>query len=437
MIKLYNTLSHKVAPFTPQSPDTVTMYVCGPTVYHTPHIGNARPCVVFDTLYRMLKAHYPKVIYASNITDIDDKIITRSQELKITHTQLTQKVEEEYLSIMKTLYVMPPDIAPRATESIEAIISMIQKLLSREHAYICQDHVLFHVPSFPNYGKLTNKKLDELRSDVRITTQHEKKHASDFVLWKPAKANEPSWESPWGKGRPGWHIECSAMIEKHLGSTIDIHGGGIDLAFPHHENEIAQSVCCSQEDNLAHYFMHNGHVTNSGEKMSKSLGNTIYLESVLQKFDAPIVRLALLSAHYRQPLDWTEALLEQCSNIWRKIRKHLPEEPTKAPSFTHASEEFQSALHDDLNTPKAIRALLSNLNDSNQTIAHCYYLGLPTYYVAQQTLPNNDIKKLIQERAEAKKNKDFAKADSIRKLLSEKGIQLHDSPEGTTWSYDG
>lgn len=434
MIKLYNTLTHTTELFEPTNPSHVTMYVCGPTVYNTPHIGNARPCVVFDLLFRVLKSFFPKVTYASNITDIDDKIITRAQELNISCQELTAKTEKEYSSIMEKLNISTPTITPRATENIPAILKMIEQLLQKNHAYISDNHVLFHVPSFPKYGQLSHKKIDDLKSDVRIQTHYKKKHFGDFVLWKPAKEGEPSWPSPWGHGRPGWHIECSAMIDAHLGPTIDIHGGGIDLAFPHHENEIAQSTCYSRQP-LARFFLHNGHVDNQGDKMSKSLGNTVYLQDLLKDHDAPVVRIALMSAHYRQPLHWSQDLLTQSANIWKKIKKHLPPQPLQNTDFTKTHPEFQNALTNDLNTPLALRSLLAHF-DSQYIQQHCAFLGLPTFHKAHESLPKEETEALIQQRIDAKKDKNFSEADRIRAHLANNGVRLQDDSKGTSWTYD-
>ncbi|MCY4413433.1 MAG: cysteine--tRNA ligase [Alphaproteobacteria bacterium] len=440
MIRLFNTRTHQLESFKPQNPNHITMYVCGPTVYDIPHIGNTRPSVVFDVLYRLLRHHYPRVTYVQNITDIDDKIIARAQEQNIPWQTLTKSIEKTYKKILTTMGVEPPTHTPRATDHVESIISIIENLISSNSAYQTEDGVFFHVPTCPNYGALTHKNLDDLLDGVRIENAHGKKNPADFALWKQAKPSEPYWESPWGNGRPGWHIECSAMIHTLLGETIDIHAGGIDLAFPHHENEIAQSTCYTGKEVLAHYFLHNGHVFADGGKMSKSLGNTITLDQLITQHEPAVIRLALLMTHYRQPLNWCEDLLEQSSHIWEKISKYLPEQEQEV-ALENATPDFINALQSDLNTPLALRCMISALKQKSwrSLLAHCQLLGLPTFSAKENFLGDKSaIERLITQRLQAKQQRDFALSDQIRAQLFAKGITLTDHPDNTcTWSYNG
>ena len=437
MIELFNTRSRTVEPFEPADAHHPTLYVCGPTVYDIPHIGNMRPCIVFDVLFRLLRQEYPQVTYVHNITDIDDKIIARAKELGISTQKLARSIEDLYRQYLKNFNVLEPTLMPRATEHITQMIAIIKTLIERNHAYVASGNVLFHVPSHKDYGSLAHKNIDDLLENVRIESLDGKKHPADFVLWKPAKPSEPSWDSPWGPGRPGWHIECSAMIHNHLGPTLDIHGGGIDLVFPHHENEIAQSVCYTHSPYLARYFLHNGHVTVNNTKMSKSLRNIIKVDALCAEHAPEIIRLALLMVHYRQPLNWSSDLVLQAHNIWRKITPYLPQSdiPVKAPDAS-----FIAALRKDLNTPLALRVLLQNLKETESQenlVAHCHFLGLPTTHQPKATLAEESIKALIDERIFAKKSKDFARSDAIRAQLAKHNITLRDNPDGTcTWSYN-
>jgi len=436
-LQLFNTRSNTIEPFVPHDSKHISMYVCGPTVYDIPHIGNARPSIVFDVLFRLLNGLYPRVTYVHNITDVDDKIIARASSLNIPPHQLAQNIEELYKQYLQDLNICLPSVMPRATDHIDQMCTIIQDLIQKGHAYVIDHNVLFHVPSCPNYGALANKNIDDLISNVRIDGLDGKRHAADFVLWKPAKPGEPSWPSPWGNGRPGWHIECSAMIHAHLSPKIDIHGGGIDLVFPHHENEIAQSVCHTNHDYLARYFLHNGHVLADNAKMSKTLGNTIQLDTLLEQHGGPTIRIAMLMAHYRQPLNWCDDLVQQAHNIWKKIKSLLPERPL-SPSLTHCSPDFLSALLKDLNTPEALRVLLHTAKDTSALQAHCAFLGLPTENQPKpMSLSQPEVEELINQRSQAKKAKDFSKADAIREQLNAHGIIISDGANGTTWKYHG
>ena len=436
MIEIFNTRTRTVEPFKPACSDHATLYVCGPTVYDTPHIGNMRPCIVFDVLFRLLKQEYPKVTYVHNITDIDDKIIARAHDLNISPQALAQSVEKTYKQYLKTFNILEPTRMPRATEHIEQMIKIISTLIERKNAYVVAGNVLFHVPTYKDYGKLAHKNTNELLENVRIDNLTGKQHPADFVLWKPAKPSEPYWDSPWGHGRPGWHIECSAMIHEHLGLTIDIHGGGIDLVFPHHENEIAQSVCYTHESCLARYFMHNGHVHVDNTKMSKTLQNIIRVDALCAEYSPEVIRLALLMVHYRQPLNWSKDLAQQAQNIWKKITPHLPQ---SAIPPSPADPSFLSALQKDLNTPLALRILLHNLKTTQSQellVTHCSLLGLPTTYQPKQTLSHEAIQQLINERLDARKHKNFARSDAIRDTLAKHNITVHDHTNGTcSWSY--
>ena len=370
-LKIYNTLSKEKELFLPIDENTIKMYVCGPTVYSYAHIGNARPAVVFDTLYRLLKNIYPKVVYVRNITDVDDKINEAAKKLNVPISSITKKYTDIYHEDMKSLCVLKPDHEPRVTDNINQIISMIQRILDNKNAYINKNHVLFDVTSFKDYGKLSNRDMSEMISGARVEVAEYKNYPGDFVLWKPSSKDEPGWDSPWGFGRPGWHIECSSMVETYLGDEIDIHGGGQDLIFPHHENEIAQSCCAHNSSNYASYWMHNGYLNMEGEKMSKSLGNIITIKDLLENYDGEVVRLALLSTHYRKPINFGESLLEQSKNILNKLYKNLANE-----SFEDKiSENVIDPLLDDLNTPLAISNLLK-IKCSKTLLKSANLLGL-------------------------------------------------------------
>ncbi|HSH26145.1 MAG TPA: cysteine--tRNA ligase, partial [Wenzhouxiangella sp.] len=355
-IQIYNTLTRQKEAFVPLDPERVTMYACGPTVYNFAHIGNARPAVIFDLFYRVLSRRFPRVVYARNITDVDDKINTAAAEQGVAIETITNKFAEIYNQDMAALGVGPPTIEPRATDHIAEIIAMIERLIEKGCAYAAEDHVLFSIESAPDYGELSRRDMREMVAGARVDVAPYKKHPGDFVLWKPSDDTQPGWDSPWGRGRPGWHIECSAMSAAHLGEMIDIHAGGQDLIFPHHENEIAQSRCAHGTERFARYWMHNGFVTVDKRKMSKSLGNTLIVHDLLETWPGEAMRYLLLSAHYRQPLDWSEAALEQARNtldrLYGLLRDHPPADIEVEPDAA-----VVAALEDDLNTPMALAEL--------------------------------------------------------------------------------
>jgi len=442
-IKLYNSLAREKQVFTPIDASHVRLYACGPTVYNYAHIGNARMAVVFDLLTRVLRTVYPKVTYASNITDIDDKIIDAARETGVPISQITEKFTRIYNDDMAALGVAKPDIQPKATETIPEMIALIEALVERGFAYEAQGHVLFNVPSDPSYGALSGRSRDEQIAGARVEVSPFKKDPADFVLWKPSEGDQPGWESPWGFGRPGWHIECSAMSKKHLGAHFDIHGGGADLKFPHHENEIAQSCCANGHENdpsgFAQYWVHNGFVTVEGEKMSKSLGNFQIAHDLLQKHKGETLRLTLLSAHYRQPLDWREETIHQSKILLDKLYKKL--EGFDGPAG-EIPQQILDALHDDLNTPMVMAELnaLAKNGDPAVLKAAGNLLGIlqqkPEEWFGGDGLSEADegwIIDLIAQRALAKTEKNFARADAIRKELSERGIAIEDTPQGTVW----
>ena len=433
MIRLYDTLTRQKRDFVPADPTRITMYVCGPTVYGRAHIGNARPAVVFDTLARLIRHTYgpDSLIYARNVTDVDDKIIAAAEGEGVEPSVITGRYERHYLEDMGALGVAPPTIAPHATQEIAPMIAMIEKLVAGECAYFAQGHVLFDVTRDPAYGILSHRDREQMIAGARVEVAPYKRDPADFVLWKPSEADVIGWDSPWGRGRPGWHLECSAMIATHLGETIDIHGGGLDLIFPHHENEIAQSRCAHGGAALARYWVHNGFVDMGAEKMSKSLGNIVAPAELLEAgYKGETLRLALLSAHYRQPLPWTEALIEQSKAILDKLYR--------AAGDAGAGEidaEVIEALSDDLNTPAAL-ARLQAIDDSATLKGSASLLGLLTKSADEWFRGGADdaaIEAKISERAEAKKNRDFATADRIRDELKVEGIVLEDGPGGTTW----
>ena len=359
---LYNTLKREKQVFEPQDPKRVTLYVCGPTVYNYAHIGNARPPVIFDLLYKLLSSRYPKVIYARNITDVDDKINAAAARQKVTIDVISSRYIDAYRDDMAALGVGLPSIEPRATEHIPAMIDMIKRLISSGHAYQAEGHVLFSIESYDCYGSLSRRDIGEMIAGARVAVAEFKRHPGDFVLWKPSLAPQPGWDSPWGCGRPGWHLECSAMAAQHLGETIDIHGGGQDLLFPHHENEIAQSVCAHGGKTFARYWMHNGFVTCNKRKMSKSLGNTLLVHELLKHTAGEVLRYLLLSAHYRQPLDWSDEALTRVRRTLDRVYGVLRDAAAKFAPLQAAqspSAKFMSALLDDLNTPQAIAAIPS------------------------------------------------------------------------------
>jgi len=436
---IYNTLSREKEPFVPIDPAHVRLYVCGPTVYDYVHIGNARPVVAFDVLYRLLKRRYPRVTYVRNITDIDDKIMARATECDESIESLTKRTGDAYQSDMRRLGALAPDHEPRATEYVGQMIELIQRLIDKGHAYAADGHVLFSVPSMPDYGRLSRKPRDELIAGARVEVAPYKKDPADFVLWKPSADTQAGWPSPWGRGRPGWHIECSAMSGALLGETFDIHGGGLDLIFPHHENEIAQSRSAFGHAIMAKYWMHNGFLNISGEKMSKSLGNFLTVHELLDQYPAEAIRLLLLTAHYRQPLDFTHEGLQQARatlDRWYGLLRGKSVQPADA-----VPQSVEDALSDDLNTPLAISAV-HQLSDPAALIAGAHALGLlqqdPERWFrwtpeGASGPSDAEIEAAIASRQAARKAKDFKESDRIRDDLKAKGVILEDGPKGTTW----
>jgi cysteinyl-tRNA synthetase len=433
MIRLYDTMAREKRAFVPADPKRITMYVCGPTVYGRAHIGNARPAVVFDTLARLIRHEFgpDSLVYARNVTDVDDKIIAAAEQEGVDPSVITERYEQHYLEDMRALGVRDPDIAPHATQEIGPMVAMIERLVERGYAYAAQGHVLFDVTKDPAYGMLSHRDREQMIAGARVEVAPYKRDPADFVLWKPSDADVIGWDSPWGRGRPGWHLECSAMIERHLGETIDIHGGGLDLIFPHHENEIAQSRCAHGGAALARYWVHNGFVDMGSDKMSKSLGNIVTPAELLEQgHKGETLRLALLSAHYRQPLPWTEALVEQSKTILDRLYRTAGEAQSG-----EIDAEMLEALSDDLNTPAAL-ARLQAIDDPATIKASAAMLGLLSDTADDWFRGGGDdsaIDARIAERAEAKANRDFATADRIRDELKDDGIILEDGPSGTTW----
>jgi cysteinyl-tRNA synthetase len=433
MIRLYDTMSREKREFVPADPKRITMYVCGPTVYNRAHIGNARPAVVFDTLARLIRHEYgaDSLVYARNVTDVDDKIIAAAESEGVEPAMITERYERAYIEDMGALGVQPPTIAPHATREIGPMIAMIERLIGLGHAYEAQGHVLFSVPSDPGYGALSRRDREAMLAGARVEVAPYKRDPADFVLWKPSDEGVIGWDSPWGRGRPGWHIECSAMIRAHLGETIDIHGGGLDLIFPHHENEIAQSRCAHAGAPLARFWVHNGFLDMGAEKMSKSLGNVVTVNDLLaQGHRGETLRLALLSAHYRSPLPWTETLIEQSKTVLDRLYRSAGDaEPGEVDT------EFVDAVADDLNTPLAL-ARLNAIDDPRSLKASANLVGLLAGTADEWFRAGGDeaaIDARIDERAAAKKARDFATADRIRDELKADGIVLEDGPSGTTW----
>lgn len=429
------------------------MYVCGPTVYSRAHIGNARPAVVFDVLFRVLRHVYGNdhVVYARNITDIDDKINAAAKETGRDISEITSEFAAIYHSDIEALGVLPPTVEPYATAHVAEIIAMIETMIGNDHAYAAEGHVLFDVPSFDEYGKLSNRNRDDMIAGARVDVAPYKRDPADFVLWKPSTDDLPGWDSPWGRGRPGWHIECSAMIEKHLGTTIDIHGGGHDLIFPHHENEIAQSRCTHGGADLARVWMHNGFLTMDKDKMSKSVGNIVSIAELLEEHAGETIRLALLTAHYRQPLDWCDDLIAQAKSTLDRLYGTLDNlADVDSPEDAQPSDAFLAALADDLNTPKALADLSAVCKAANtvttdseraalkgQLLAAGAILGLlqiePSTWLKGDGDDDAEIDALVEARVTARANKDFAESDRIRDELTARGITLEDGPEGTKW----
>ena len=444
-LKLTNSLTRQKELFKPINPKKITMYACGPTVYDNPHVGNARTLVVFDTLFRVLKKIYKNVSYVRNITDVDDKIIEASKNKKKPISNITEDATKVFHENCKSLNCLTPSKEPRATDHIDEMVKMTESLIKKNFAYEVEKHVYFSVSSFKEYGKLSNKNLDELKAGSRVEVSKLKKNPMDFVLWKPSLKDDPGWESPWGRGRPGWHLECSVMSEKYLGKQFDIHGGGLDLIFPHHENEIAQSCSNNSSKKLSNYWVHNGFVTINKEKMSKSLGNIISISEAVQKYSGQVVRLALLSAHYSQPLDWNDKLLEdQKSTIekWYQLYEDSSEE---------ISLEIIDILLDDLNTPGFIAKIHELYNgakkgdDKSRKLFNsaCKLIGLfdlnknewENLKKAKKDISEDFVLKMIEERSVAKKKGDYKLADKIRHDLLNKGVIIEDQKDKTTWKF--
>jgi cysteinyl-tRNA synthetase len=463
-LALYNTRSRRKEPFVPLDPDRVTMYVCGPTVYNLAHIGNARPVVVFDTLFRLLQTQFDEVVYARNITDIDDKIINAAREQGVAIDVVAREFTEKYREDVAQLNALPPTLEPHATDNIPAMLDLIGVLIERGHAYSAEGHVLFDVTSDPGYGALSGRNLDDMLAGARVEVAGYKRHPGDFVLWKPSTTEEPGWDSPWGRGRPGWHLECSAMIREHLAPTIDIHGGGRDLIFPHHENERAQS-CCAYGDEFVRFWLHNAFIDLDGEKMSKSLGNVRSIRELLGSYRGEVLRFALLSAHYRSPLDFSSELLEQARHALDGFYTALRgvQDIDLDTEVVLAGEAFYEALNDDLNTPLAISELHALARDLNKAdaaeqpalkarlLAAGNLLGIlgqdPVAWLqglegerggaGEGALEAPAIEALIEARRQAKADKDFARADAIRDELTAAGVTLEDTPDGTLWRRGG
>ena len=446
-IFLTNNLTNKKEKFIPKDKNNVRMYVCGPTVYDDPHIGNARPVVVFDILFKILKNKYPNVTYVRNITDVDDKIIKSSKENNISISELTKKITQSFNEDCIYLNCEQPNHEPKATEHISEMIEMISELIKKGFAYENKKHVYFEVKKFKDYGQLSNKKLDELVSGSRIEVSDNKKNPEDFVLWKPSETDEPSWDSPWGKGRPGWHLECSAMSKKYLGNEFDVHGGGVDLLFPHHENEIAQSRCANDSKAFANYWLHNAFITMSNEKMAKSQGNILKIKDFRNNKSGQVLRMALMSAHYRQPLDWNDKLLEECENTISKWYNVYLNIKTKL----KISDEILKPLLDDLNTPGYIanlhklyeKAAKGSDKDKILFISACNFIGLLNenkedwlkFKKNKVSISENEILIKINQRNEARVYKNYKEADKIRDELLDKGVLIEDKDGKTTWKF--
>ena len=444
-LKITNSLTRQKEIFKPINPKAITMYACGPTVYDNPHVGNARTLIVFDTLFRVLKKIYEKVIYVRNITDIDDKIIEASKNKKKSISKITEDVTKVFHENCKSLNCLLPTKEPKATDHIDEMIKMTESLIKKKFAYEVKGHVYFSVSSFKEYGKLSNKDLDELKAGSRIEVSKLKKNPIDFVLWKPSDINDPGWDSPWGRGRPGWHLECSVMSEKYLGKHFDIHGGGLDLIFPHHENEIAQSCSNNSLERFSNYWVHNGFVTINKEKMSKSLGNIISISEAVHKYSGQVVRLALLGAHYSQPLDWNDKLLEDQKSTIEKWYQLYEDSNVEIPL------DIIEPLLDDLNTPGFIAKIHELYNAANKGDdkskklfnSACKLIGLfdlnknewENLKKTNTDISEELILKKIAARSSAKQNGDFKLADQIRDELLNKGIIIEDQKDKTTWKY--
>ena len=437
-LTLYNTLSRSKEPFEPLDPAQLRMYVCGPTVHDFAHIGNARPIIVFDVLYRLLKHLYPapehKVTYVRNITDVDDKINARAAEEGVSIEEVTSRTIKQFHQDISALGVLEPDVEPRATEHVAAMIVMIEQLIAKGHAYEAQGHVLFDVPSMPEYGRLSNRSMDDMLAGARVEIAPYKRDAMDFVLWKPSSDDLPGWDSPWGRGRPGWHIECSAMAEAYLGKEFDIHGGGVDLVFPHHENEVAQSRCCFGTKTMARTWMHNGHLQVEGETMSKSRGNFLTINDQLRDWPGEVLRLAMLKTHYRQPFDWTVKGLQESQKNLEKWYERV-----SGTDVGKIDDSVIAALSDDLNTPLALTHI-HQVKDENTLAASLSMLGFSldskglTSKVNKKVEVDEElIEALILQRLEARADKNWTEADRLRDEIVNMGVVIMDSPEGTSW----
>ncbi|PIV33042.1 MAG: cysteine--tRNA ligase [Lysobacterales bacterium CG02_land_8_20_14_3_00_62_12] len=459
-IQLYNNLHRRLETFEPADPERVTLYVCGPTVYNYVHIGNARPPVVFGVLARLLRRRYGNLRYARNITDVDDKINAAAIEQGVPISVITERFSRAYAEDMAALGVEPPDLVPHATAHIGEILRMCERLIQSGHAYVAEQHVLFAVDSFPDYGKLSRRSTDEMLAGARVEVAPYKRSPGDFVLWKPSTPELPGWDSPWGRGRPGWHIECSAMCEAHLGDTIDIHAGGVDLQFPHHENEIAQSTCAHGGKVFARFWLHNGMLNMDGRKMSKSLGNVFRVHDLIDKYPPEALRYALLSAHYRQPLDWSEQLIEQSIRTLDRLYGTLREldDISVSQSERTVPAAFEAALNDDLNTPQALAALAQIAGSARQAqsaverhagkaalLGAGELIGLlqqdPEVWfcrgLANASVDAEAIEKLLEERRLAKLRRDFGRADMLRQQLKDQGVEIEDGANGTRWKLAG
>ena len=439
-LTLYNSYTRKKELFTPINDKRVTIYACGPTVYGPGHIGNGRSAIVFDTLTRLLRYKYEKVIYARNITDVDDKIINASKDEGISVSEITDKYTKQYHKDFEQLNVLPPDIEPFATDHINEMISFINELILNKNAYISDSNVLFDVSTFSEYGSLSGRKVEDMIPGSRIQVESYKKGSSDFILWKPSKENEIGWESPWGRGRPGWHLECSTMIKKHLGETIDIHGGGEDLTFPHHENELAQSKCCNKK-NLSNFWVHNGLLRVNNNKMSKSMKNFVLMKDLLKDYDGEIIRLAMLGSHYRQPLIWNDDLISQSKKTINNLYNSIKDLDSNIDiNNCKPDDKVLEALHDDLNTPKALAEIFSiskNISKSKNKddlvkslVGSANLIGLLKHKsidkMPKQKL-TKEIKSLIKQREIARQNKDYKESDKLREILLGLGVEINDT----------
>ena len=453
-MKLYNTASHTREEFRPLDPSRVTVYLCGPTVYGYAHIGNYRPPIIMDVLVRLLRRQYPNVVYARNITDIEDKINKVAAEEGVPIEVITQRFTKIYHDELKVLCIEPPDIEPKVTDNVPQILAFIRKLLDTGHAYVADQHVLFDISTYDSYGDLGRRNLHEMREGARVEVATYKRNAGDFVLWKPSNSEQPGWQSPWGRGRPGWHIECSAMSAAHLGETIDIHAGGQDLIFPHHENEQAQSVCAHGGKPFVRYWLHNGLVNIDKEKMSKSLGNTLLMRDLLEQFPGEVIRMVLLSTHYRSPLEWNEAVVENARNNLDRLYgalRYLSTLDVEEIVDAGMPDDFLQALSNDLNTPRALTMLAERVRRAYlcrsqkqatelfNEIRQCgQFLGLlhmshEDWFSGGETEDREKIEQLVAARESARAEKNWQRADALRAELTQMGVAVEDSSKGVRW----